>query len=472
MNMQMKASDEVRRLAFFGALACLPLVAPCGSLQVDFGKTVGPVKPVNGVGQGPLLGWDNTKMFSYLKDARIPYSRLHDVGGPFGKNLYVDIPNIFRDFDADETDPKNYDFAFTDNYIKALVENGVEPVYRLGVTIENRAPDVKPLRVLPPKDFAKWARICEHVVAHYTKGWANGFNYRIGMWEIWNEPDDQPEKKSYMWQGPWSEYVRLYVTVSKHLKSRFPDIKICGYGCCGFNCVNARTIWGEEVTPWFDRWNDCFTNFLAEVKSAGAPLDVFTFHSYADVGHYEGQIAYARKMLDKYGFNRTETALDEWLPSPRKEKSGTALQAAEVAAALCVFQNSPLDYAMIYDARCGLGEYTPFFDPVTQKPRKAYLSFRAFAELRQLKSAAAMTAELPVGVWATAATDGRACGAILLANATKAAANVRIGCGKWKFTRCRAIGPTLDFEPFPFDGVVPGETTLLIEAANEPEDGK
>lgn len=67
----MKIRDEVRRLVSAGALVCVSLVAPCGSLQVDFGETTGPVKPVNGVGQGPLLGWDNTKMFSYLKNARI-----------------------------------------------------------------------------------------------------------------------------------------------------------------------------------------------------------------------------------------------------------------------------------------------------------------------------------------------------------------------------------------------------------------
>jgi hypothetical protein len=41
----------------------------------------------------------------------------------------------------------------------------------------------------PPQDYAKWARICEHIILHYTKGWANGFHYDITYWEIWNEPD-------------------------------------------------------------------------------------------------------------------------------------------------------------------------------------------------------------------------------------------------------------------------------------------
>ena len=88
-------------------------------LHVDFSKTIGPVKPMHGVGQPPMMGTSTAK-FHYLSEAAIPYSRLHDVGGWFGGNMFVDIPNIFRDFDADENDPASYDFTFTDILITAL----------------------------------------------------------------------------------------------------------------------------------------------------------------------------------------------------------------------------------------------------------------------------------------------------------------------------------------------------------------
>ena len=41
------------------ALAALPLFAAVAAdgIRVDFGSVVGPVKPVNGVGQPPVLGW-------------------------------------------------------------------------------------------------------------------------------------------------------------------------------------------------------------------------------------------------------------------------------------------------------------------------------------------------------------------------------------------------------------------------------
>lgn len=163
-------------------------------LTVDFDKTVGKIKPMHGVGQPPFSGIDFS-MCDYLKKANIPYSRLHDVGGAYDGNMFVDIPNIFRDFSADPTDPTSYDFAFTDLLITALVERGIEPFFRLGVTIENYC-EIKAYRIAPPTDYNKWAEICEGIIRHYTEGWANGFNYKITYWEIWNEPDnyETPEK--------------------------------------------------------------------------------------------------------------------------------------------------------------------------------------------------------------------------------------------------------------------------------------
>ncbi len=49
------------------------------NIKVDFQKTVGKIKPMHGVGQPPFLGINYSYMH-YLKDAHIPYARLHDVG--------------------------------------------------------------------------------------------------------------------------------------------------------------------------------------------------------------------------------------------------------------------------------------------------------------------------------------------------------------------------------------------------------
>ena len=120
-------------------------------LTVDYSNIVKQLKPMHGTGQPPLMGV-NCDKFQYLKDAHVPYSRLHDVGGWFGGNLFVDIPNVFRDFNADENDPANYDFTFTDILLKGLDDYDVKPIYRLGVTIENFF-EIKVYRTNPPADF-------------------------------------------------------------------------------------------------------------------------------------------------------------------------------------------------------------------------------------------------------------------------------------------------------------------------------
>ena len=133
-------------------------------IKVDLNKTAGRIKPMHAVGQPPFLGMDFS-MCDYLKAAHIPYSRLHDVGGCYGRGVFVDIPNLFRDFSADPEDPASYDFAFTDVLITALMERGIEPFFRLGVTIENyRA--IKAYRIHPPADHHKWAKVCEGIIRH------------------------------------------------------------------------------------------------------------------------------------------------------------------------------------------------------------------------------------------------------------------------------------------------------------------
>ncbi len=125
-------------------------------ITIDVNQTVGKIKPMHATGQPPLngVGRGSYQAFHYLSEIGTPFSRLHDVGGVFGGNRYVDVPNIFRDFNADENDPASYDFAFTDTLITALYEAGIEPYYRLGVTIENHA-EIKAYHIYPPADYEK-----------------------------------------------------------------------------------------------------------------------------------------------------------------------------------------------------------------------------------------------------------------------------------------------------------------------------
>lgn len=57
------------------------------AIKVDANKVIGSMKPMHGIGQPPMTGLSNS-MFHYLKEAGIPYSRLHDVGGCFEIELF------------------------------------------------------------------------------------------------------------------------------------------------------------------------------------------------------------------------------------------------------------------------------------------------------------------------------------------------------------------------------------------------
>ena len=371
-------------------------------LFVDFSKSIGTIKPMHAVGQPPFTGGFCKLDFSpmqILKDANIPFSRLHDVGGPFGSNRYVDIPNIFRDFDADENDPEAYDFAFTDELIKALVEYGVAPYFRLGVTIENQC-HIKAYRIHPPKDYGKWARICEHVIRHYNEGWANGFEFGIKYWEIWNEPENRDNpKQNQMWTGTAEQYYELYDVTSKHLKECFGDkIKVGGYSACGFYGIfsnpskygiSAERREGERYNSAKEQYRlDFFFGFLEYLKKHNSPIDFFSWHTYGTVDIVAIEADFVDKTLQKYGFGDIENHLTEWNLSHEKSKNvATSFASANAMAMMQALQRTNTDMLMYYDARyVSVSAYSGFYDMATQKPSCVYHAFKAFGELYSLGS--------------------------------------------------------------------------------------
>ena len=308
------------RLILFCVVAGLVSVSPLyGAVTVDFTRDVGAMKPLHGVNNSPNRLKGALPEFAV---AGIPYARLHDTCGPFGGAHYVDVPNVFPDFDADENDPKSYDFAFTDAYLKPIVASGCKPFYRLGVTIENSA-GLKAYNVYPPKDFAKWARICEHIIRHYNEGWANGFRWGIEYWEIWNEPESNT-----MWRGSTREaFFELYRTTALHLKAKFPGIKVGGYGSTGFLYADHEGIaeWTPDRERMTKRWLDWFEAFCDYVSApeTRAPVDFFSWHLYLREGSGTGpeliarHAELARRALDAHGMAKAESILDEWNWRPR-----------------------------------------------------------------------------------------------------------------------------------------------------------
>ncbi|MBQ7541199.1 MAG: hypothetical protein IJT44_02795 [Clostridia bacterium] len=279
--------------------------------------------------------------FADYKAARIPYSRNHDsaVCGIYGGPYSHDVSCIFPDFDADPYDPASYDFACTDESILVCLDAGTETFFRLGQTIEHQ---IKKHGTRPPKDFRKWAVVCEHIIRHYNAGWADGYRLNIRYWEIWNEPDldsdDAPNKRT--WGGTAEQFFDLYETAAKHLKGCFPDLKI-----------------GGPALAHDENWADAF---LCRMRDTGAPLDFFSWHVYCtQPSVMTDKAVRIRSMLDKHGFAATESILNEWnyvrgwtddfLYSVKAVHDVKG--AAFMLACMCAAQGAPIDMLMYYDTR-------------------------------------------------------------------------------------------------------------------------
>lgn len=377
------------RKTLIGAMmvaAAAPSVADI-LVTVDANDVVGPVKIMNAVNNGPSKARADQSRgnFASYKALRVPYARTHDSIDQATSNGHtVDISAVFPDFDADETDPKNYDFAYTDRFLETIIAAGTEPFFRLGQTIEN---GIKKYHVFPPKDYAKWARICEHVIRHCNEGWCNGHRWNIRYWEIWNEPDAQRDENRHLscqWQGTKAQFFEFYKVAARHLKKCFPHLKIGG------PALGFRKDWADE--------------FLAYQRAAGTEIDFFSWHDYnrrPDLAISMKAYRF-RELLDKHGYEKTESILNEWnyVKNWTTDFPYTASAISQVkggaytAMMMSLCQDAPVDMLMYYDARPGT-IFNGLFDIYTYAPRPAYYALFSWADMRELGTQVRTAVEFP-----------------------------------------------------------------------------
>ena len=334
-------------------------------VTVDVNQEVGQIKMMNAANNGPYE--ENLKEYKAL---RVPYARTHDTPHRWNSHT-VDINQLFPDWDANVNNPKSYDFTLTDSLLAVMMRAGTKPFFRLGQSIEH---DPKKYGVYPPKNYKKWAKICEHVIRHYNEGWADGHHWNIEYWEIWNEPDldapgDRWKTDPRCWGGPLEEFHKLYEVTAKHLKKCFPDVKIGG--------------------PAFANPRKYGPPFLDYVKATGTPLDFFSWHMYHRRPHrVEEDVFKVREILDERGFNEVESILNEWNYVKRWEEPdhySTRVRlsikgAAYVAAIMSTCQDAPVDMLMYYDLRPNVS-YNGAFSAYHYDILPAYWSLYYWAEL-------------------------------------------------------------------------------------------
>ncbi len=331
-------------------------------------NVIGPIKPMNGVNNGPV--WGNRIAY---RNIAIPYARTHDASfcSDYGGDHAVDITAIFPNFDNDEKKAESYDFTLTDKYLHDIMNTGTKVFFRLGQRIEHNR---KKYGIYPPKDYKKWARICEHIIRHYNEGWAEGYKMNIEYWEIWNEADLDEEtwnSNPCTWGGTEQQFMEFYEVVAKHLKKCFPKLKIGG-----------PALSGKE--PWGERFLDYMQNHHVE-------LDFFSWHEYGnDPNALATKSERMRNALDQHGYNLTESILNEWNYIRNWEKAfdyslkeiSSQKAAAFVMATMMACQNKPVDMLMYYDARVNT-RFNGLFNFYTQRQQYPYYAFYAWKHLAE-----------------------------------------------------------------------------------------
>ncbi len=345
------------------------------AIEVDFAKPAGVIRPLNGVNGGPIVTRGAFDLSPQFAELGIQHIRLHDI--PWTYEDAVDIDCVFPRFDADPDDPKSYNFATTDYYVKTILPLGAEMTFRLGYSAE--WPFHPPIHKAPPKDFKKWAAVCTRIVRHYTQGWADGYKYKIREWEIWNEPDIPS-----FWSGTPEEFYQLYEMTAKAVKALDPaTLKVGGPALAG--------------THKF------LEGLLKHCQETKTPVDFVSWHRYArNPFDLATEAATVQALMDKYGFSKADNILNEWnyfpgdwdrqLKEPEYRRDlfanqmGGAPGAAYDAAALVYLQDSSVDIADFYQGT------TMFWGGLFDEfgvPRKPYYTFKAFKILLETPERAA-----------------------------------------------------------------------------------
>lgn len=375
------------------------LAAP-GNIIVNSDHAVGSIKPMNGVNNGPHKAGTGQQRsnFEAYKAARIPFARTHDASfcASYGGEHTVDISAVFPDFSRDVNDPDAYDFRMTDIYLATIQEAGTEVFYRLGQKIEHGA---KKYGIMPPKDYRKWAEICEHVIRHYTEGWNQGFFWNIRYWEIWNEADNDMltwQTNPLCWGGPEEEFFKFYSIAAKHLKKCFPHLMIGG------PALSANEQWADR--------------FFAYQKQHNVPIDFFSWHCYAKSPDFVAEkAARMRALTDKYGYTDAETNLNEWNYVRNwtdefvytVKTISNSKGAAYMTSVMSACQDRPVDALMYYDARINTC-WNGLFDLTTLAPLPGYYALYAWSKLALLGTQVTVDEEDPdIYVTAAKGVDGK-----------------------------------------------------------------
>lgn len=368
------------------------------TVNVDFSKKIGKIKPINGLNNGPRFGIDlETDFTEQYKEIHPPIVRVSAVEATAASSRYLDLHCIFPDMELDERFEASYNFAPTDRYLASIKECGAEIFLRLG---ESPEPYEVKRYTRTPRDSGKVARIFERIIAHYNKGWANGFKYNIKYVEIMCDVDT-----SSGWCGTPEEYFELYATVASHLKQTYPKLKIGAYSAGGFASLNHYDA-SAEVKSYVD-FLDAFLDYIT--RNNPAPLDFLTWKCYAESPEEVSLHSnYAKSYLTQYGLKKTQSIISEF--NLLGTEDGAHLDRkypASLARALIIAEKSNVDM-MFYSHLDPASHWNALYSLDDRRDKHLYSAYHvmtAFGTLASLGNVVDTTEDYRTEIYSLATVD-------------------------------------------------------------------
>ena len=273
------------------------LVAENVSIDVDFNKQKGPLKPI-----WAYFGYDEPN-YTYMKDgkkllteisklSKVPVNvRAHSllVTGDGVAALKWGSTNAYTE---DEKGNPIYNWTIIDKIFDTYIERGMRPIAQIGFMPQALSTHPEPYKhhwdpntkydeiftgwAYPPRDYVKFANLVfewvKHSVARYGKSEVETWH-----WELWNEPDIP------YWKGTTEEYIKLYDYTADAVKRALPTAKVGGPETTGPGSKNAALFLRTFLTHIVSG-----KNYVT--GKVGTPLDFISFHAKGQPNLVNGMV--------------------------------------------------------------------------------------------------------------------------------------------------------------------------------------
>ena len=303
---------------------------PPREVSVDAGTVTGTIRSLQGV-DGLPVGADGAGVgIEDGPDVRNGWRQAHvDVVRTYIWHTRLDTVDnpgsLFPKWEADPEQPASYNFKTVDLAVRATHDAGAQIMFTIASAI--------PQNNLPPPDLKKWSAVLDHIVRHFTKGWAQGFDHGVRYWEVGDEPD----LNKFHFRGTPEQFYAMYAAAAKIVKAVDPALKVGGPGLAFPLNTNAPFREG----------------FLDFVKHERLPFDFFSWKWFGDASEdpydFHRVAEVTTSQLQARGLTGVQQFISNWnfdaIPTARPDRLTMGVYEC---AALSYMQDTKIDRAFIF----------------------------------------------------------------------------------------------------------------------------